>query len=585
MADNNTRDTIYVDIDDEITALIDKVRQSSGKLVALVLPKRATVLQSIVNMKLLKRVTESEKKSIVLITTEAGLLPLAGAVGVYVAKTLESKPEIPISPDLSLRSQIPETINEDMSLPLSDSEEIPDLTKQAGKAASVGALAAAAHQPLPPRLSDESVETVELDNEDKRLSEEELAAAAMGSTKSAKKLKKDKNLKVPNFERFRLLLIIGIIVIIALIVLGILAFDVLPHAVIDVKTNASNVNANLNLTLDPQAQSVNASTGDIPASQVSQQKTFTQTINTTGQQNEGSTATGQVTFVNCSGGPLTIPQGTTLSYNNLTYITQADASMSGSTTNNGLCVDYTHHDRSTVAITAQNPGSSYNQGDASSPVTFTVNGYYGTQATGSASGGTNNMVQTVAQADIATATAKINAIGSGNIKQSLMNQLRGQGLYPIGVTFSSSTPQIAANPTVGTASSTVTVTETVTYTLYGASKSDIVKLLNANILSQTGKNQNIMSDGLSSNDFKQVGTNGSTDQVSLSALAEVGPNISAKQIKKQAAGKSPQAIISFIKNNPDVTSVTVRLSPFWVSSAPTNSAKITVQLAKPTKSV
>ena len=134
MADS--KDTIYVDIDDEITALIDKVRASNAKVVALVLPKRAAVLQSIVNMKLLKRTAENEKKNLVLITSEAGLLPLAGAVGLHVAKTLTSKPEIPPPPSIGGE---PETVQEDLSLPLDEEdEELPDLTKEAGETAAVG---------------------------------------------------------------------------------------------------------------------------------------------------------------------------------------------------------------------------------------------------------------------------------------------------------------------------------------------------------------------------------------------------------------------------------------------------------------
>src|SRR5580698_2156901 len=88
-------DTIYIDIDDEITGIIDKVRSNEAKVIALVLPKRASVLQSIVNMKLLKRSADEAKKNLVLITTESGLLPLAGAVGLHVAKNLQSKPEVP----------------------------------------------------------------------------------------------------------------------------------------------------------------------------------------------------------------------------------------------------------------------------------------------------------------------------------------------------------------------------------------------------------------------------------------------------------------------------------------------------------
>src|SRR5579863_116795 len=95
MTSSNGKDVIYVDVDDEITGIIDKVASSNEKIVALVLPKRATVFQSIVNMKLLKRRADTAKKSIVLITSESGLMPLAGSVGVYVAKTLQSKPEIP----------------------------------------------------------------------------------------------------------------------------------------------------------------------------------------------------------------------------------------------------------------------------------------------------------------------------------------------------------------------------------------------------------------------------------------------------------------------------------------------------------
>src|ERR1700739_182626 len=103
------KDTIYIDIDDEITGIIDKLKASEGKIVAFVLPKRAGVFQSIVNMKLLKRAADSSKKNLVLITAEAGLLPLAGAAGIHVAKTLTSKPEIPIAPAPDLAE---ETIDE-----------------------------------------------------------------------------------------------------------------------------------------------------------------------------------------------------------------------------------------------------------------------------------------------------------------------------------------------------------------------------------------------------------------------------------------------------------------------------------------
>src|ERR1700759_1233799 len=108
------KETIYVDVDDEITAIIDKVGAAKGKIVALVLPKRCPVLQSVVNMKLLKRTADNAGKNLVLITSEAGLLPLAGATGLYVASTPTSKPAIPNTPGAA--GDEPEDIDEPLNV-------------------------------------------------------------------------------------------------------------------------------------------------------------------------------------------------------------------------------------------------------------------------------------------------------------------------------------------------------------------------------------------------------------------------------------------------------------------------------------
>src|SRR3990167_9554996 len=87
------KDVVYIDLDDEITSIIDKLENTKASVVALVLPKRASVLQSIVNMRLLKRASETTAKNVVLINSESAILPLAGAAGLPVAKNLQSKPD------------------------------------------------------------------------------------------------------------------------------------------------------------------------------------------------------------------------------------------------------------------------------------------------------------------------------------------------------------------------------------------------------------------------------------------------------------------------------------------------------------
>src|ERR1035438_6199744 len=111
------KDTIYIDVEDEITNIIDKVNSSKSKVVALVLPKRATVFQSIVNMKLLKKKADDAKKNVVLVTSEAGILPLAGATGVYVANSLQATPVLPPDPNLAFDDESPVNLADEDAVP------------------------------------------------------------------------------------------------------------------------------------------------------------------------------------------------------------------------------------------------------------------------------------------------------------------------------------------------------------------------------------------------------------------------------------------------------------------------------------
>jgi len=51
------------------------------------------------------------------------------------------------------------------------------------------------------------------------------------------------------------------------------------------------------------------------------------------------------------------------------------------------------------------------------------------------------------------------------------------------------------------------------------------------------------------------------------------------------AGKKANAAKELIKQNPGVTDVDVKYSPFWVSAIPSKPSKITVIIEKPTKTV
>jgi hypothetical protein len=570
---NSDKDTIYVDIDDEITGIIDKVKNSKGKVIAVVLPKRATVFQSVVNMKLLKRAVDADKKNLVLITSEAGLLPLAGAAGIHVAKTLTSRPEIPSAPKAFVDND--EAIDEDTGIGSPDDTELDQnqpVGQLAGDAAAGAAGVAAA----------DGVETLMLDNSDPVT---DTAADAAKDTpagkKKDKKSKKDKSKAIPNFGKFRLFLIIGGVVLVVLIVLFFILNSSLKKATISVTTNATNVDATLSLNLETGG-TFDSSSSTLPAKIEQQQKSYQQTVNTTGQKNEGNEATGTITMSvqSCSGTipsvPADVPAGTGVSANSQTYITQQDTSFDPSFGGSGHCVTY--KSTSTTPVTAQSPGSAYNV----SGVNFTVAGRSEITANGSASGGTDNIVQTVNQNDINNAKAKISTGTSTSAKSTLESELKSSGYYPIDATFTSASPNVTSSAQVGQAASSVTVTEDLNYSMFGVPKGNLNTLVNTAIKNQidTSK-QNILDNGINTAKYSVENQTSSNAQVSMAVVAVAGPELNINTIKQNAEGHKAGDIQSQLSTNPNVTGVTVKFSPFWVSSAPGNPSKIKVDIAKP----
>ena len=562
------KDTIYVDIDDEITGIIDKVRGSNGKVAALVLPKRAGVFQSIVNMKLLKRAADEADKNLVLITGEAGLLPLAGAAGIHVAKTLSSKPEIPVAPKLDDAGE--EAIDE--------AGDVSEVAKDAAK------------PPAGSPPSDNGVETLQLDDDE--LPEDAAAKPPVGkkpksfeppTDKPAKKRGKGgSKFKIPNFGKFRTKLLIAGGILLLLILFVIFGLIVLPKASISIKTDATNVPVEMNLNLSTVETQLDtgSDTPTVPAKQATVQKTFSQQVPTTGQKNHGNKATGSVTITNCGTNDTTIPAGTGFSSSGNTYVSQQSVTVPVSDFHgsNGPCKN---NGQATVNVQAQSGGSSSN---LPSGATFTISGTPSGLSTqgGTISGGTDNIVQTVNQNDISNAKAKI-ATNDNAQKQSLQGQLKSQGEFPITSTFSAGTPNVTQSAAVGDVANNVTVTEVITYTMFGAKEKDLDTLVDKAVKNQVDTSkQTILSEGLDKAVFGVNTSSATGAQLTLQSTAEVGPDIDTNGIRQSSLGKKPADIKSQLQNNPDVTDVNVKLSPFWVNNVPKKASKVTVKIAKPT---
>jgi hypothetical protein len=81
--------TFYIDIDEEITSIVDRLRKSKANEIVIVVPKRALLIQSIVNLKLLRKEAESLKRQIMIVTQDKLGKLLIEKAGILVQQKLD----------------------------------------------------------------------------------------------------------------------------------------------------------------------------------------------------------------------------------------------------------------------------------------------------------------------------------------------------------------------------------------------------------------------------------------------------------------------------------------------------------------
>lgn len=549
MAKAPGKKTIYIDVDDEITGIIDKVRSAPESIVALVLPKRAPVLQSIVNMKLLKRSADQADKKVVLITSEPSLLPLAGTAGIFVAKNLQSRPVLPSA--AVVPSKEPISADEPM-------EEVEiDPNTPIGEAAGLPA-----EQP-----------PIVIDNSSKSTNLSPSVSAAMGKAgKKAKDGKGKSKLSVPNFNKFRVLLIAGA----ALLVLALLgwywAYFIAPKAVVHIKGETSDVLLNLPIKADTAATAVDLENKIVPAKSSELKKSDSEKVPATGQKDKGNKASGTMTLKNCSqsDGEIKIPAGTGVSSGEFTFITQAAATLPASVfSGGGSCLTSSKD----VAVLAQNAGDKYNVSARS----YTVAGFSAVNANGSAmTGGTTQLVKVVSAGDVENAKQKL-ASKQNAVNEELKSKLKSEGYVAVSETFEARAPAYKASPEVDSEANEVTVSADTTFTMLGLREDELKKLVEEEAKKQidTSK-QAIMSTGLHEATFTIGAKKNTRTDLNFQTKVVAGPEINQDQLKQELAGKKRGEAEQLIASRPGVKEAKIDLKPFWIYSVPKKVSKITI---------
>ncbi len=550
------KSTIYVDIDDDIAAIIDKVSAAAERIVAVVLPKRAAVLQSSVNMKLLKRAADDVQKSVVLVTSESAITALAGASGMHVAETLTSKPKIPVSRSDEDQSVV--EVDQTDSVTVESTEPQLDPTEPIGKLAGIEA----------------TEDSIEMDAD-----EEEAATDTDEPTE--KPAKKDRKLKVPNFGVFRVKLVLGLLVLLALAGAGYYAFMIAPKAQIALKTEQSDAPTKIVIQAKASVTTVNTETNELPALLKTDTQKLSDTFTVTGQKDAGTKASGSVKFYNCSQvdklGDITrtVPAGTGISSGGKTFITQTAVDVDPSGFAGSTCKS--DKPSAIVKVVAIDNGDTYNL----SARDYSVAGFSSMTAEDSVgmSGGVSKIVKVVSQEDVEAGKQKLVSKAASDTKGKLAAILTSEGYVAIQETYV--TEQGEAKPAVAVgdeATGDVAITMDITATMLGVRANDLGQLLESAQKKTIDQNKQKIYDSGAKAANLSVTERPAKDSVTVSVIAsgKVGPILKADDLKSLIAGKKAGDAKQILEARPGVKEASIKLSPFWVFSIPKNNKKITI---------
>lgn len=538
------KDVIYIDVEDDITAIIGKVNDSKEKIVALVPPKRIGVLQSAVNLRLLERAASQHSKRLVIISNNSALMALAAAAKIPVAKNLQSKPELA---EVSAVNVDGEDIIDGAQLPIGE------LARTADKSAlGAAALAAGSHD------LDDSLPL----------------AAPPRSGEPLKRPKPKSGIKVPNFNKFRKRLVFGIAGGVLLVVFLVWALVFAPSATVIITARTTDSSANAKVALG-DSLTTSFSGGTIKTLTQTEKKDITANITPTGSKDVGTKASGTMTITrtSVSNQAMSVPSGTAFMANGLTFYSTQDATLNGTSVGpNGLV-----QDSATVSVQAADIGDNYNLSARS----YSSN-VGGISAQGSdMSGGTKKTVTVVTDSDAQKALDQVNQQNTDAIKTDLKGKFNDTFIV-LDSTFLPSQGNPQVTPAVGQevpAGTQPTLAVSITYSLTGVPKADAGHYLDDYFADQIKglSDRRVYDNGVGKVSFTNISQADKGFSANVVATAKIGPKIDDQKVKDTAKGKQFGDIQASIEAIQGVDNVDVKFSPFWVSTAPSDTKRINVE--------
>ncbi|MBQ6487071.1 hypothetical protein IJI89_01425 [Candidatus Saccharibacteria bacterium] len=566
------KDVVYIEPEDDITDIISKIENSKQKIVALVPPKKAGILRSLVNIKLIAKAGANAKKTVVLVTVDPSIVKLAAASKLPVTKDLQTPPTVPHD-----KPEIDETATEKVE----DEEEKDD------------------------EKDDKKMEEAEAETEAEGEAEDDEKSDEKGKKKAKKEKKDKKEKKLPNNPVLAWIvshkgLVIGLTVgLILLILFLIWALVFAPAVTISVVRRTTESNFSENVTFTDKLAEENASEGKFYLEQKTNENKIKRDIEATGKKNVGEYAHGEVVVYAYfkQSGTIAINAGSTFTLSNLSYTSTENRNLTWSGKSVEECLNAGQPTIITsgclisgrVPVKAVAPGTSYNI--AASNTGWSTTAPVGAYTDNAMAGGTDKTITVVTQADVDKVVATIKtgdkAVAKNNLIESIKESSNDsstvfiiESSYKQTVSDPEVSPKVGEEVKEGTKPSlTVTVTDSI-YIIDETKVREFItekaKLANDYKIYQIG-DENKEYGGLFIENFMKENDK-YTGKLKTTYIS--GPSVTENDIIEMVRGKGIGTAKHDIAENSGIKDVSITPSYPWVSSVPNDPEKITVNFEK-----
>ena len=567
------KDVVYIEPEDDITDIISKIENSKQKIVALVPPKKAGILRSIVNIKLIAKAGANAKKTVVLVTVDPSIVKLAAASKLPVTKDLQTPPTVPHD-----KPEIEETATEKVE----DEEEEKEDEKDDKKMEEAEAEAEAEEEAKDDEKSDEK------------------------GKKKAKKEKKDKKeKKLPDNPVLAWIvshkgLVIGLSIgFVVLILFLIWALVFAPAVTITVGRRTTTNNFSENVTFTEKLTEENASEGKFFLEQKKNENKIKRDVEATGKKNVGEYAKGDVVVYAYfkQSGTIAINAGSTFTLSNFSFTSTEERSLSWSGKSVDECLNAGQPTIITsgclvsgrVPVKAVAPGSSYNI--AASSTGWSTTAPVGAYTDNAMAGGTDKTITVVTQADVDKVVATIKtgdkAVAKNNLIESIKEASSDENtIFIIESSYKQSVSDPEVSPKVGEEvkegtkpSLTVTITDSI-YVIDETKVREFItekaKLANNYKIYQIG-DLNKEYNGLFIENFIKD-QDKYTGKLKTTYIS--GPSVTENDIIEIVKGKGIGTATHDLQSVDGVERINIQGSYPWVSSVPNDPEKITVNFEK-----